>query len=141
MAVTPTRTCTCSAVIEHTNRVVFLEDDDVASVKDGCLTLHRVHRAPIALRRTQIENGVSAPPVGSTPNDHRAIATLNMVLADIMKGRSRPLPLSLLCLSFFVFFFFYILQYFLLSYCLNHHPTLTVLVHCTLCTFGNSTVL
>lgn len=105
VAVAPTCTCTCSAVIEHTNRVVFLEDDDVASVKDGCLTLHRVHRAPIALRRTQIENGMSAPPVGSTPNDHRAIATLNMVLADIMKGRSRPLPF--LCLSFFVFFFFY----------------------------------
>ena len=24
-----------SAVIEHTNRVIFLEDDDVASVKEG----------------------------------------------------------------------------------------------------------
>lgn len=24
-----------SAIIEHTNRVIFLEDDDVASVKDG----------------------------------------------------------------------------------------------------------
>ena len=27
----------CSAIIEHTNRVIFLEDDDVAAVsKDGC---------------------------------------------------------------------------------------------------------
>lgn len=24
-----------SAIIEHTNRVIFLEDDDVASVEDG----------------------------------------------------------------------------------------------------------
>ena len=25
-----------SAVIEHTNRVIYLEDDDVAAVKEGC---------------------------------------------------------------------------------------------------------
>lgn len=25
-----------SAVIEHTNRVIFLEDDDIASICDGC---------------------------------------------------------------------------------------------------------
>lgn len=30
-----------SAVIEHTNRVIFLEDDDVAAVKDGALNIHR----------------------------------------------------------------------------------------------------
>ncbi|GIY78573.1 glutamine--fructose-6-phosphate aminotransferase 2 [Caerostris extrusa] len=33
------------AVIEHTNRVIFLEDDDVAAVKDGNLTIHRVKRS------------------------------------------------------------------------------------------------
>ena len=71
-------------MIEHTNRVVFLEDDDVAAVKDGCLTLHRVRRVPMAVRRVQLESGVT--PLGSAPSDHRAIATLNMVLSDIMKG-------------------------------------------------------
>jgi glucosamine--fructose-6-phosphate aminotransferase (isomerizing) len=30
-----------SAVIEHTKRVIFLEDDDVAFVKDGSLSIHR----------------------------------------------------------------------------------------------------
>ena len=33
-----------SAIIEHTDRVLYLEDDDVASVKDGKLSLHRVKR-------------------------------------------------------------------------------------------------
>ncbi|XP_033224932.1 glutamine--fructose-6-phosphate aminotransferase [isomerizing] 2 isoform X2 [Belonocnema kinseyi] len=33
-----------SAVIEHTNRVIFLEDDDVAAVKNGALCIHRVRR-------------------------------------------------------------------------------------------------
>ena len=29
-----------SAVVEHTNRVIFLEDDDVAAVKKGVLSIH-----------------------------------------------------------------------------------------------------
>ncbi|XP_015786300.1 glutamine--fructose-6-phosphate aminotransferase [isomerizing] 2 isoform X2 [Tetranychus urticae] len=33
-----------SAFIEHTNRVIFLEDDDVAAIEDGRLTIHRVRR-------------------------------------------------------------------------------------------------
>lgn len=33
-----------SAVIEHTNRVIFLEDDDVAAVTDGRLSIHRIRR-------------------------------------------------------------------------------------------------
>ncbi|XP_051897567.1 glutamine--fructose-6-phosphate aminotransferase [isomerizing] 1-like [Pristis pectinata] len=33
-----------SAIIEHTNRAIFLEDDDVAAVVDGCLSIHRVER-------------------------------------------------------------------------------------------------
>jgi len=36
-----------SAVIEHTNQVIFLEDDDVAVVKDGRLTIHRIKRGDI----------------------------------------------------------------------------------------------
>ena len=31
-----------SAIIEHTNRVIFLEDSDVASVKSGVLTIHNL---------------------------------------------------------------------------------------------------
>ena len=34
-----------SAIIEHTNRVIFLEDDDVAAVANGVLSIHRVKRA------------------------------------------------------------------------------------------------
>ncbi|XP_069741764.1 glutamine--fructose-6-phosphate aminotransferase [isomerizing] 1-like isoform X2 [Narcine bancroftii] len=38
-------TSDASAIIEHTNRAIFLEDDDVAAVVDGCLSIHRVERA------------------------------------------------------------------------------------------------
>ncbi|KAJ3604221.1 hypothetical protein NHX12_028962 [Muraenolepis orangiensis] len=56
-----------SAVIEHTNRVIFLEDDDVAAVTEGRLSIHRIKR---------------------TAGDHpaRAIQTLQMELQQIMKG-------------------------------------------------------
>uniref|UniRef100_A0A8C9WGE7 glutamine--fructose-6-phosphate transaminase (isomerizing) n=1 Tax=Scleropages formosus TaxID=113540 RepID=A0A8C9WGE7_SCLFO len=59
--------CSGSAVIEHTNRVIFLEDDDVAAVMDGRLSIHRIKR---------------------TAGDHpaRAIQTLQMELQQIMKG-------------------------------------------------------
>ncbi|XP_069474992.1 glutamine--fructose-6-phosphate aminotransferase [isomerizing] 1 isoform X3 [Ambystoma mexicanum] len=56
-----------SAVIEHTNRVIFLEDDDVAAAMDGRLSIHRVKRN-----------------VGDHPA--RAIQTLQMELQQIMKG-------------------------------------------------------
>uniref|UniRef100_A0A8C5QCA9 glutamine--fructose-6-phosphate transaminase (isomerizing) n=1 Tax=Leptobrachium leishanense TaxID=445787 RepID=A0A8C5QCA9_9ANUR len=56
-----------SAVIEHTNRVIYLEDDDVAAVVDGRLSIHRVKRI-----------------VGEHPA--RAIQTLQMELQQIMKG-------------------------------------------------------
>uniref|UniRef100_A0A673HD07 glutamine--fructose-6-phosphate transaminase (isomerizing) n=1 Tax=Sinocyclocheilus rhinocerous TaxID=307959 RepID=A0A673HD07_9TELE len=57
----------CDAVIEHTNRVIFLEDDDIAAVRDGRLSIHRIKR---------------------TAGDHpaRAIQTLQMELQQIMKG-------------------------------------------------------
>ncbi|XP_056447528.1 glutamine--fructose-6-phosphate aminotransferase [isomerizing] 1 isoform X1 [Gadus chalcogrammus] len=59
-----------SAVIEHTNRVIFLEDDDVAAVNEGRLSIHRIKR---------------------TAGDHpaRAIQTLQMELQQIMKGNYR----------------------------------------------------
>lgn len=56
-----------SAVIEHTNRVIFLEDDDVAAVKDGLLIIHRLRR--------------------SLDDPHaREITTLKMEIQQIMKG-------------------------------------------------------
>ncbi|AWP06843.1 putative glutamine--fructose-6-phosphate aminotransferase [Scophthalmus maximus] len=56
-----------SAVIEHTNRVIFLEDDDVAAVMEGRLSIHRMKRR-----------------AGDYPA--RAIQTLQMELQQIMKG-------------------------------------------------------
>jgi len=56
-----------SAVIEHTNRVIYLEDDDVAAVKSGALSIHRVKK--------------------SMDDPHaREIITLKMEIQQIMKG-------------------------------------------------------
>merc|ERR1719266_9957 len=54
-----------SAIIEHTNRVIFLEDDDVAAVKLGVLSIHRNNR----------EGDLA-----------REITTLKMEIEQIMKG-------------------------------------------------------
>ena len=61
-----------SAIIEHTNQVLYLEDDDVAAVSNGCLTIHRI-------RRTHDD-----------PNESqsREVHTLKMEIQQIMKGRS-----------------------------------------------------
>uniref|UniRef100_A0A3Q1G6C4 glutamine--fructose-6-phosphate transaminase (isomerizing) n=1 Tax=Acanthochromis polyacanthus TaxID=80966 RepID=A0A3Q1G6C4_9TELE len=56
-----------SAVIEYTNKVLYLEDDDVAVVTKGELSIHRVNRQ-----------------AGEDPV--RAIQTLQMELQQIMKG-------------------------------------------------------
>lgn len=56
-----------AAIIEHTKRVLYLEDDDVAHIFDGELHIHRMRR----------EDGMSSI---------RAIQTLEMELAEIMKG-------------------------------------------------------
>ncbi|KFB37580.1 AGAP011352-PA-like protein [Anopheles sinensis] len=59
-----------SAVIEHTNRVIYLEDDDVAAVKDGALGIHRLKK--------------------SLDDPHaREITTLKMEIQQIMKGNYR----------------------------------------------------
>ena len=59
-----------SAIIEHTNRVIFLEDDDVAAVEEtGTLSIHRMRRDPTS----------SLSPV-------RAVHTLEMEIMQIMKG-------------------------------------------------------
>merc|ERR1711910_156002 len=54
-----------SAIIEHTNRVIFLEDDDVAAVKLGVLSIHRNNK----------EGDLA-----------REITTLKMEIQQIMKG-------------------------------------------------------
>uniref|UniRef100_A0A3B4YTA4 Glutamine--fructose-6-phosphate aminotransferase [isomerizing] 1 n=1 Tax=Stegastes partitus TaxID=144197 RepID=A0A3B4YTA4_9TELE len=56
-----------SAIIEHTNKVLYLEDDDVAEVTKGELSIHRMKRQ-----------------AGEDPV--RAIQTLQMELQQIMKG-------------------------------------------------------
>uniref|UniRef100_A0A4W5R664 glutamine--fructose-6-phosphate transaminase (isomerizing) n=1 Tax=Hucho hucho TaxID=62062 RepID=A0A4W5R664_9TELE len=55
------------AIIEHTNKVIYLQDDDIAAVAEGKLSLHRMSRC-----------------AGEDPN--RAIQTLQMELQQIMKG-------------------------------------------------------
>lgn len=56
-----------SSLIEHTDKVIFLEDDDVAAVRDGKLTIHRLTR----------NTNYSAT---------REIVTLQLELQQIMKG-------------------------------------------------------
>ncbi|ORZ34943.1 glucosamine-fructose-6-phosphate aminotransferase [Catenaria anguillulae PL171] len=57
-----------SAVIEHTKRVLYLEDDDIAHLHEGELHIHRLRR----------DDGVSS---------QRTIQTLEMELAQVMKGQ------------------------------------------------------
>ncbi|XP_041121857.1 glutamine--fructose-6-phosphate aminotransferase [isomerizing] 2-like isoform X1 [Polyodon spathula] len=56
-----------SAIIEHTNKVIYLEDDDIAAVGEGKLSIHRINRL-----------------AGDDPS--RAIQTLQMEMQQIMKG-------------------------------------------------------
>lgn len=58
-----------SAVIEHTNQVIFLEDDDVAVVKDGNLSIHRIKN----------HNDINQP-------QSREIHELLLEIQQIMKG-------------------------------------------------------
>ncbi|PKY22160.1 glucosamine-fructose-6-phosphate aminotransferase [Rhizophagus irregularis] len=56
-----------SAIVEHTKRVLYLEDDDIGHICDGELHIHRLRR----------DDGISAV---------RSIQTLEIELAEIMKG-------------------------------------------------------
>ncbi|KAG8933874.1 glutamine--fructose-6-phosphate transaminase (isomerizing) [Tulasnella sp. 419] len=64
-----------SAVIEHTKRVLYLEDDDIAHIAEGELHIHRLRR-----------DDPSAAPTGAAASAVRAIETLELELAEIMKG-------------------------------------------------------
>ncbi|WWC96079.1 glutamine-fructose-6-phosphate transaminase (isomerizing) [Kwoniella sp. B9012] len=57
-----------SAVIEHTKRVLYLEDDDIAHIAEGELHIHRLRR-------------------DDTVSSVRAIEHLEIELAEIMKGQ------------------------------------------------------
>lgn len=54
-----------SAIVEHTKRVIFLEDDDVALIKSGQLTIHRLKHSTALTR---------------------PVKTLEMELQELMKG-------------------------------------------------------
>jgi len=58
-----------SAVIEHTNQVIFLEDDDVAVIKQGNLSIHRI----------KSHNDINQP-------QQREITELLLEIQQIMKG-------------------------------------------------------
>jgi len=62
--------CNCSAIIEHTNHVIYLEDNDVAAVSDGMLTIHRLSS-------------------GDGPDEKavREVLVLKMQIQQIMKGK------------------------------------------------------
>ncbi|KAM6503360.1 hypothetical protein JOM56_000303 [Amanita muscaria] len=64
-----------AAIVEHTKRVLYLEDDDIAHISDGELHIHR-------LRRT--EDGAQSPGQLATT---RNIETLELEIAAIMKGK------------------------------------------------------
>ena len=59
-----------SAVIEHTKRMLYLEDDDIAHIADGELHIHRLRR----------NDSKTSPATCS-------IETLELELAEIMKGK------------------------------------------------------
>ncbi|CAH1766623.1 6591_t:CDS:2 [Entrophospora sp. SA101] len=56
-----------SAIVEHTKRVLYLEDDDIGHMSEGELHIHRLRS----------DDGISAV---------RSIQTLEIELAEIMKG-------------------------------------------------------
>ena len=64
-----------AAIIEHTKRVLYLEDDDIAHIAEGELHIHRLRRK---------EEGDQTPSqIAAT----RTIETLELELAAIMKGK------------------------------------------------------
>ena len=57
-----------SAIIEHTNQVIFMEDDDLAVIRNGALTIHRAQHEV------------------SGQSTIREIIELKIELQEIMKG-------------------------------------------------------
>ncbi|EDR08254.1 uncharacterized protein LACBIDRAFT_291192 [Laccaria bicolor S238N-H82] len=64
-----------AAIVEHTKRVLYLEDDDIAHIAEGELHIHRLRRK---------EEGDQSPnQIAAT----RTIETLELEIAAIMKGK------------------------------------------------------
>ncbi|KAF9482279.1 L-glutamine D-fructose 6-phosphate amidotransferase [Pholiota conissans] len=64
-----------AAIVEHTKRVLYLEDDDIAHIAEGELHIHRMRRK---------EEGSQTPSqIAAT----RTIETLELEIAAIMKGK------------------------------------------------------
>ncbi|KAJ7800343.1 hypothetical protein B0H14DRAFT_3156046 [Mycena olivaceomarginata] len=63
-----------AAVVEHTKRVLYLEDDDIAHIAEGELHIHRLRK----------EDGNQTPGQIATT---RSIETLELEIAAIMKGK------------------------------------------------------
>ncbi|VDC01735.1 unnamed protein product [Peniophora sp. CBMAI 1063] len=61
-----------AAIVEHTKRVLYLEDDDIAHIAEGELHIHRLRRN---------EDGAPQTPAV------RSIETLEIEIAEIMKGK------------------------------------------------------
>lgn len=59
-----------AAVVEHTKKVLYLEDDDIAHIHEGSLNIHRLSKVS-----------------GSGTSNVRAIQTIEIELQEIMKGR------------------------------------------------------
>jgi len=59
-----------SAVIEHTKKVLYLEDDDIAHIHEGQLNIHRLSKD-----------------TGTGTSNVRAIQTIEIELQEIMKGK------------------------------------------------------
>ena len=57
-----------SAIVEHTKKVLYLEDDDIAHIHDGALNIHRLTK----------DDGTS---------NVRTIQTVELELQEIMKGK------------------------------------------------------
>ncbi|KAJ7099975.1 hypothetical protein B0H15DRAFT_818254 [Mycena belliarum] len=63
-----------AAIVEHTKRVLYLEDDDIAHIAEGELHIHRLRR----------KDGDQSPSQAATT---RSIETLELEIAAIMKGK------------------------------------------------------
>ena len=73
-----------SAMVEHTKRVLHLEDDDVAHLHDGGYGIYRMERAQGV---SGIESPVSYEPTVQSAEVERTVETLKMEVEQIMKGK------------------------------------------------------
>ena len=71
-----------SAMVEHTKRVLHLEDDDVAHLHNGGYGIYRMER----ILTSGIESPVTYEPTVKSAEVERTVETLKMEVEQIMKG-------------------------------------------------------